>query len=169
MSLNNSYLPPSVLAQITQLPSMSIRELQALWQQLYEEKAYSDKRGFLERRLAYRLQEMEFEKHDKALLQRNKERIQVLMAQEDEAKKVAKQPYILPRNGAVLTREYQGRRYHVKVCGDNHFEFEGKPYDNLSAIARNITGTRWSGPVFFNLRKTTRNTSTSSARSNHHS
>ena len=162
-------LPSPVLAKITQLRHMNIPELQTLWHKLYGAAPYSDKRGFLERRLAYRLQEIEFEKHDKSLLQRNKERIQALMAKEDEAKQMSKKPYTLPRSGTVLIRDYQGKRYQVTVCGDDSFVFDGKPYDNLSVIARDITGTRWSGPVFFNLRKTTRNTPTSTARSKHHS
>ena len=36
------------------------------------------------------------------------------------------------------------------------FEYQGRPYKSLSAIARAITGTQWSGPVFFGL-KSSRN------------
>ncbi len=42
------------------------------------------------------------------------------------------------------------------VESEEQFIFEGKRFDSLSRVAREITGTPWSGPVFFNLRKTTR-------------
>lgn len=56
--------------------------------------------------------------------------------------------------GAVLVREWNGRTYQVSVLSDgNSFELDGKRYKSLSAIARHITGTRWSGPRFFGLTK----------------
>ena len=36
---------------------------------------------------------------------------------------------------------------------DDDFEYQGRPYQSLSAIARAITGTRWNGLVFFGLKK----------------
>jgi Protein of unknown function (DUF2924) len=54
--------------------------------------------------------------------------------------------------GTVLVREYQGERYTVTVVRDG-FEWQGTTYTSLSAIARAITGTAWSGPRFFALRK----------------
>ncbi len=41
---------------------------------------------------------------------------------------------------------------HVVIVRINDFEFEGRPYQSLSAIARHITGTRWNGWTFFGLR-----------------
>jgi hypothetical protein len=41
---------------------------------------------------------------------------------------------------------------HVVTVRMNDFEFEGRPYQSLSAIARHITGTRWNGWTFFGLR-----------------
>jgi hypothetical protein len=48
----------------------------------------------------------------------------------------------------VLVRDYQGRRHTVTVEPDGYV-WEGNPYSSLSAIARAITGTAWSGPRFF--------------------
>ena len=60
----------------------------------------------------------------------------------------------LPRRqlkpGTVLVREYQGRRHAVTALRDG-FEWQGTRYPSLSAIARAITGTSWSGPRFFAL------------------
>jgi len=52
----------------------------------------------------------------------------------------------------VLTREYRGIEYHVTVTQDGKYEYQGRSYPSLSMIAREITGTRWSGPLFFGLR-----------------
>jgi len=53
--------------------------------------------------------------------------------------------------GTVLVRDYQGRRHTVTVAPDGYV-WEGNPYSSLSAIARAITGTAWSGPRFFALK-----------------
>ena len=53
--------------------------------------------------------------------------------------------------GTVLVREYQGQRHTVTV-GREGFDWEGTSYPSLSAIARAITGTAWSGPRFFALK-----------------
>jgi hypothetical protein len=52
--------------------------------------------------------------------------------------------------GTVLVREYQGQRHTVTVAPDG-FDWQGTTYASLSAIARAITGTAWSGPRFFAL------------------
>ena len=54
--------------------------------------------------------------------------------------------------GTVLVREYQGRRHTVTTVRDG-FEWQGTTYPSLSAIARAITGTSWSGPRFFALQR----------------
>ena len=53
--------------------------------------------------------------------------------------------------GTRLLREWQGRTHHVTVVADG-FAYDGRVWPSLSAIARAITGTRWSGPAFFGLR-----------------
>ncbi|QNN68766.1 DUF2924 domain-containing protein [Thermomonas carbonis] len=54
--------------------------------------------------------------------------------------------------GTRLLRAWQGKTYTVTVA-DPGFVYEGKTYGSLSVIAREITGTPWSGPVFFGLKK----------------
>jgi hypothetical protein len=54
--------------------------------------------------------------------------------------------------GTRLLRTWQGRTYTVTV-GDPGFLFSGRSYRSLSVIAREITGTPWSGPAFFGLLK----------------
>lgn len=55
-------------------------------------------------------------------------------------------------DGAILRRDWQGRRIEVVVEADG-FRWENKHYPSLSAIARATTGTRWNGPRFFGLRE----------------
>jgi Protein of unknown function (DUF2924) len=54
--------------------------------------------------------------------------------------------------GTRLLREWQGCTHHVTVV-DGGFEYDGRKWRSLSAIARTISGTNWSGPVFFGLLK----------------
>jgi hypothetical protein len=58
----------------------------------------------------------------------------------------------LPPNGTVLERVYQGQIIRVTVLA-NGFEYQGKPYASLSAIAHRVTGTRWNGFHFFGLKQ----------------
>jgi hypothetical protein len=53
--------------------------------------------------------------------------------------------------GNVLVRDYRGQRHTVTV-GPDGYVWEGSAYSSLSAIARAITGTAWSGPRFFTLK-----------------
>src|SRR5207237_8963453 len=55
--------------------------------------------------------------------------------------------------GTRLLREWQGRTYEVVVLDDG-CSWQGTQYRSLSAIARKITGTAWSGPLFFGLKQT---------------
>jgi hypothetical protein len=54
------------------------------------------------------------------------------------------------RPGAKLVREWQGRTWTVEVI-DGGFLMGGERYASLTALARKITGARWSGPRFFGL------------------
>jgi len=55
-----------------------------------------------------------------------------------------------PAVGTKMIREYPGVEHHVTVTR-NGFEYQGRTFRSLSHIAREITGTRWSGPLFFGL------------------
>jgi hypothetical protein len=61
-------------------------------------------------------------------------------------------PRTTPKPGTVLTREWNGATHRVMVLEDG-FAWNGQQYISLSKIAFTITGTRWSGPLFFGLRQ----------------
>lgn len=143
--------PASVLAQITGLPDLSMLDVKALWKSLFGQETPTHNRQFLERRIAYRLQEIEFRKVDRALVDRNKRRIQAIL-ESGQNKKFDRDFHLMA--GTLLTREYQGKEYQVMATVDGQYEFEGRPYRSLSRIAKEITGTAWSGPVFFGLKST---------------
>lgn len=52
--------------------------------------------------------------------------------------------------GARLIREFKGKQYTVTIISGG-YEFNGKKYKSLSAIANEITGTRWNGRKFFGV------------------
>ena len=54
--------------------------------------------------------------------------------------------------GTRLIRQWDGETHHVTVC-EQGFEYKSERYRSLSEIARLITGTRWSGPLFFGLKQ----------------
>jgi hypothetical protein len=58
----------------------------------------------------------------------------------------------LPMPGSLLMKEHKGETHVVKVL-DGGFEYQGRLYRSLSAIAQKITGTKWNGFLFFSLAK----------------
>lgn len=140
----------SVMAQVAALPGKSTPELKAMWQDLFGTSAPPYNRAFLIKRLAYRLQELAFG----GLSKETEERLDSLAHDGVYANpaKMRRKVGNRPIAGTRLIREWQGVEHHVTVLDDG-FEYQGRRYKSLSVIARTITGTRWSGPVFFGLRK----------------
>ena len=85
---------------------------------------------------------------------------QLLYLQMEDPKKavgiVKRQVTKILTPGTVLCRHYQGVDHEVVVQADGTFLHGGQPYTSLSQLAREITGTRWSGPVFFGLKTNVR-------------
>jgi hypothetical protein len=142
--------PSAMAARIASLSSWSWSELTKEWRRLYGTDPLVINRRFVEKRIAYRWQEIEFEKFNPGLLARNKRRIDELIA----TGQLKRQPVgAVPVPGTELIRVYDGVEHRVLVLSDGEFEYAGKRYPSLSMLARVITGTRWSGPAFFGLRK----------------
>jgi hypothetical protein len=53
--------------------------------------------------------------------------------------------------GTVLLRDWRGTQHQV-IVREHGVEFQGKPYKSLSQVAQRITGSKWSGPLFFGLK-----------------
>jgi hypothetical protein len=123
--------------------------LKARWRELFDTEPPAYNRRFLENRLAYRIQELTFG----GLSRETTERLQALAnqyASRDPTER-KKRPALRPVTGTKLIREWQGVEHSVTVRL-NDFEYQGRPYKSLSSVAREITGTKWNGWVFFGLK-----------------
>jgi len=137
-----------VLTQLAALRTMPVADLKRKWRDLFAKEAPPYNRRFLEHRLAYRIQELAYG----GLRPETIERLDALA--DGLEGKLSKRRRIENRlvSGTRLLREWKGVEHTVTVR-DNDFEYQGRPYQSLSAIARAITGTRWNGLVFFGLKK----------------
>jgi hypothetical protein len=139
----------SILARLAALKAMSVNDLKAEWQALFGASAPNNSRSFLEGRLAYRIQELTYGGPD-----RETRRMLDLLADEVEGTLTRKSQIADPRNpvtGTKLIRDWDGVEHTVTVLKDG-FDWGGRRYKSLSAIARAITGTQWNGYRFFGLR-----------------
>ena len=140
---------PSIASRIYELPNLPFLQIKALWRKLFGSEAPTHIRTFLERRIAYKLQEIEFRKVDPNLMDRNNRKIATLIKTGKLRKRDRDHR---PVYGTILSRQYQDKEHRVMVSADGQYEYEGRAYQSLSMIAREITGSRWSGPVFFGLK-----------------
>lgn len=140
----------SMAARISHLAEWSWPDIKKEWHRLFGGEPAVANRRFVEKRIAHRWQEIEFAKTDRSLLERNSRRIDELVATGTLKRQ---KTGAMPIAGAELIRVYAGVEHRVRVLPDEEFEYSGKRYPSLSMIAREITGTRWSGPAFFGLRK----------------
>jgi hypothetical protein len=144
----------SILKQVTALPDMSLAELKVMWKELYDQQPPAHRKPYLVRRLAYRIQELAFG----GLTEATEKRLDTIGQGKDDPQSKGnaggkrRKKVNTPGSGARLVREWNGKEYVVMVL-DNGFEYQGQTFKSLSAIAREITGTQWSGPVFFGLKK----------------
>ena len=138
-----------VLARVAALKTTSTPDLKAEWRKLFNAEPPPYNRRFLESRLAYRIQELSLGGLKPATIKR----LEALGEQLDGGKIAVRKKRAddRPISGTRLIREYQGIEHCVTVR-DQDFEYQGRPYKSLSAIARAITGTRWNGLVFFGLK-----------------
>lgn len=139
----------SIITQLAELKSAAAPELKKRWRQLFATEPPPYNRRFLESRLAYRIQELAYGGLEPATIRR----LDQLGEQLDGGKiAVRKRPANnRPIAGTRLIREWQGVEHTVTVLKDG-YEWQGRPYKSVSAIARAITGTRWNGLVFFGLK-----------------
>ena len=141
--------PADVLGRLAALKTTATPDLKQQWRELFAAEPPPYNRRFLESRLAYRIQELAYG----GLKPETVQRLEALGEQLDGGNPVLRRIRgdDKPITGTRLIREYQGVEHSVTVR-DSDFEYQGRPYKSLSAIARAITGTQWNGPVFFGLK-----------------
>ena len=133
---------------LSRLPKLDIRELREEWRFLYKTDASPHlSRELLIRAVAYRMQEVALGGLRPEPQRQLRQIVQELKQTGEAAKRF--RPQLKP--GTRLMREWQGRTYEVVVLDDG-FSWQGTRCNSLSALARKITGTAWSGPLFFGLK-----------------
>ncbi len=142
-------MPEALARQLVELESASTAELRVRWERAHKRLAPKRaSRDLLLRALAYHIQERAEGGLSKAVIKR-------LAHLADPKGNDGRPPRLVPprlRPGTRLVREWGGAVHQVTV-GEDGFDYCGARYASLSRIAREITGTRWSGPLFFGLRK----------------
>ena len=138
-----------VLARLAALKTTPTPRLREQWRLLFDKEPPPFNRQYIESRLAYRIQELAYG----GLKPETVRRLERLGEELDGGSKAKRHTRVdnRPISGTRLIRDYQGVEHCVTVR-DQDFEYQGRPYKSLSAIARTITGTPWSGPVFFGLK-----------------
>jgi hypothetical protein len=157
----------AVRQQLEDLKRMTVGELRQKHVEVFGEQSRSNHKQFLFRRIAWRIQALA----EGGLSERARRRAMEIANDADlrirapkgafqnvgltpeltvRSKVLADADPRLPPPGTLLVRRYKDRDVIVKVLKEG-FEFEGKIYRSLSAIARQVTGTKWNGYVFFNL------------------
>jgi hypothetical protein len=137
-------------ARLAALKTTPTPELKRQWRELFETEPPAFNRRYLESRLAYRIQELAYG----GLKPETLRRLEFLGEQYDSDNVTTRRVRhdARPVAGTRLIREYRGVEHTVTVLADG-YEWQGRPYRSLSAIARAITGTRWNGLVFFGIKR----------------
>jgi hypothetical protein len=155
------------MAQLEQMTTPTLRDR---FERLFGYRSHSHNRKWLIRRIAWKLQEREYG----GLSDRARRRAEELAATADlrthpprggwstgapatATRGTARQASRhndsrLPRPGTALTRRYRDELIEVTVLEDG-FEYRGKIYRSLTAVAEAVTGSHWNGWAFFGLRK----------------
>jgi hypothetical protein len=157
-----------VRAGVAELGRLSAAELERRYAEVVGRPARSKNRAFLQRRVAWKLQERTRGGLPPAAVQRLQELTELLDPLADAAARAKRreqdardsspprqscqQPreIRLPKPGSLIRRVYKGREIVVRVLNAG-FEYDGRHYRSLSAIATAVTGAHWNGLLFFRL------------------
>jgi hypothetical protein len=124
--------------ELAALPDMTSAQLRRRWYAVARRPVPRIKHTLLRHALAWELQAAVYG----GLSRRSAQRLAQMAAAGDEQPATTK-----------LTREWKGTLHTVTIEADSTIHWNGKCWNSLSQVARTITGTRWSGPLFFGLRQ----------------
>lgn len=141
---------------IEDLQYLSREELIKIWKQMFKKNSPQHARKeFLIKHISW---EMQAKKHGSYSLQTKKQldKLSETLTKnkdtsEEEIKRIKNTSKLEIKAGTRLIREYKGIKHEVIVL-DKGFKYMNKIYKSLSAIANEITGTRWNGKVFFGIK-----------------
>lgn len=135
--------------QLDAVNRKGMTELTEKFEELYGFRPGNTSPRNLRRRIAYRLQEIYYG----GISDIDRETLEAVAAKDPLANLQATGAVkVTRREGTRFRRVWKGTEFEVTAIGDGTFEFQGKTYRSLSAIAREITGTRWNGKIFFGVK-----------------
>ena len=148
----------NILAEILVLKDMSVLDLQNKYSEVFAgKKATSNNKTYLWQRIAYRMQEIEYGGLPETVYAKVKELVNEFdpinnktLRPDIANKQLITRDRRLPIPGTLITKTYKGTEIRVKVL-EKGFEYNGKVYKTIGAVASYITGAHWNGYSFFNL------------------
>ena len=137
-----------VRRQISALEGLSLEDLRAKFEEVFGFQSSIINADYFRRRIAYRLQELQFG----GLTPEADQYLDELADSDPLARLETQQArkYTATR-GTRFRREWKDKTYEVIVQGTRCFEYNGRTYKSLSAVASEITGTHWNGKRFFGV------------------
>ena len=136
-----------VAIEVANLRCLTMSQLWALWDRHFAHRPDHPNRMSVEAQLAYKLQADALG----GLSKKTRLHLEAIGACYSNIKRRAKPRKFDFAPGTVLVRQWGDRDHRVTVTTGDQFEYEGRVFKSLTAVARHITGTHWSGPMFFGL------------------
>jgi hypothetical protein len=145
------------LTTLEDLQYESREELIQIWKKLFKiNSPQHSRKEFLIKHISWEMQAKEkggFSKQTKQKLDKLSAKVSEIKAFQEESSKIIRESALLEiKAGTKLIREYKGEKHEV-ISLDKGFEYRNRTYKSLSAIANDITGTKWNGKVFFGIKK----------------
>jgi hypothetical protein len=141
-------LDMDVSERLKTLPAMSKPALSRLWEELFNKPVPQRiRKELMVRILAYRIQEQAFG----GLNPKTRRRLDQIACALSKGQNTAITDIARLKPGTRLIRSWQGKTHAVTI-EESGYQYQGRQYRSLSEIARHITGTQWSGPLFFGLK-----------------
>lgn len=139
--------PEAVAIEVANLRCLTMSQLWVMWDRHFPHRPDHANRMYVEAHLAYTLQADALG----GLSNKTRKQLEAIGAAHSKIKQRAKPMRFDFAPGTVLVREWRGRDHRVTVTVDGRFEYDGQVFNSLTAVARDISGTHWSGPMFFGL------------------
>ena len=140
----------TVTKQLVALRHMTIDELREKFSELFGVETSSFNPQQIRKRLAYRIQEVYYgglTEPEKAILKSIAEKDPLAKLEQSRARSIES------IRGTRFSREWHGKIYEVVVTDNGAYEYDGRLFRSLSAIAKEITGTQWNGKLFFGVKE----------------
>ncbi len=138
-----------ILKRITKLQKQSEKELLKVWRTMFDGDPEIMSRKYMIAKIAYKIQELAYGGLDAET--ENKIRNCAKEITKEKTVTAKKTHKFSPMIGTKIAKKYNDRMLEVMVVNEG-FSYEGTVYKSLSAVANKITGTKWNGLKFFDVK-----------------